>query len=285
MWEQKMGKGGKKMRNTGELKGYAEYLFRRELAEGTIDIYVREARKLIVFLGKRQISKEEMIRYKGDLVKRKIRTSTRNLYIVAANSYIKYLGYESCGVRTERIQKRHSLSNILSGEDAGKMLSTARREGREKYYYIMRTLCLTGMRIGELPFLTVEKLAKGRFTVENKGKARDIYLPDRLVEELYGYCGTMGIMSGTVFLGKKGKPIHRTSVYKAFIKLAAESGVPCEKAHPHSFRHLFAMTYMKQYGNLTELADILGHSSLETTRIYTLTTAEEKRRRLNELEF
>lgn len=268
-----------------KLKQYAEYLYQKELAEGTIDIYIREARKLLVFLNGRQITKEEMIEYKKYLIKREIGISTRNLCIVAANSYLKYLGSDSCCVKTERIQKRQSLSNILCGEDIRKMLLAAKREGREKYYYIIRTLLLTGMRIGELSHLMVEVMARGKFTVENKGKAREIYLPDCLLEELQGYCNARGIVSGTVFLGKQGHPIHRSSVNKALTKLAEEAGVPREKVYPHSFRRFFALTYMKQYGDLTELADILGHSSLETTRIYTLTTAEEKRKRLNGLEF
>lgn len=268
-----------------KLKRYREYLYQKELAEGTIDIYMREARRLLAFLDGRQITKEGMIEYKKYLMKRKIRVSTRNLCIVAANSYLKYLGRDECRVRTERIQRRQSLSNILSGEDIRKMLFAAKREGREKYYYIIRTLSLTGMRIGELACLTVEVMVRGRFTVENKGKVREIYLPDGLVEELHGYCNAKGITSGTVFLGRQGHPIHRSSVNKAFVKLAEEAGVPRERVYPHSIRHLFAVTYMKQYGDLTELADILGHSSLETTRIYTLTTAEEKRKRLNELKF
>lgn len=273
------------MRNEKKLKKYTEYLYQKELAEGTIDIYVREAQKLLAFLDGRQITKEEMIRYKRCLIKRKIGVSTRNLCIVAVNSYLKYMGCDDCRIKTERIQRRHSLSNILSGEDVRKMLFTARREGQEKYYYIIRTLSMTGMRIGELSCLTVEVLVRGKFTVENKGKAREIYLPDRLVQELQDYCSSRGIFSGTVFLGKQGKPIHRSSVNKAFVKLAKEAGVARERAYPHSFRHLFAITYMRQYGDLTELADILGHSSLETTRIYTLTTVEEKRKRLNELMF
>lgn len=273
------------MKNTGELKKYAEYLFRREISKGTIDIYLREAQKLLVFLEGRGITKENMINYKKYLMRRKIGVNTRNLYIVAANSYLKYMGCETCCVRTEKIQKRHSLSNVLNGKDAGKMMLAARKKGQEKYYFIMRTLSLTGMRVSELSYLTIEELEQGKFTVKNKGKIREIYLPDQLVKELYGYCRTAGIMSGTVFLGKNGNPIHRISVYKALMKLAEDAGVPRERAHPHSFRHLFAITYMRQYGNLTELADILGHSSLETTRIYTLTTVEEKRRRLSELKF
>lgn len=273
------------MRKEKKLKRYTEYLYQKELAEGTITIYVREAQKLLVFLSGKEITKEEMIGYKRCLIKRKIRVSTRNLCIVAVNSYLKYLGCDDCRLKTERIQRRNSLSNILSGEDVRKMLLAARRKGEEKYYYIIRTLSLTGMRIGELSYLTAEVLIRGKFTVENKGKAREIYLPDCLVQELHGYCIARGIISGTVFLGKQGNPIHRTSVNKAFVKLAKDAGVPRERAYPHSLRHLFAITYMKQYGDLTELADILGHSSLETTRIYTLTTAEEKRKRLNELEF
>ena len=165
------------------------------------------------------------------------------------------------------------------------MLSCATPSGREKYYYIIRVMVFTGIRVSEFSSLTVEVLPLGRFAVGNKGKTRDIYLPDRLVSELTEYCRTEQITSGVIFKGNRGKAIHRTSIYKMLIRLAGMAGIEKQKAHPHSFRHLFALTYMKQYADLTDLADLLGHSSLETTRIYTTTTAEEKRSRLNNLKF
>ena len=136
-----------------------------------------------------------------------------------------------------------------------------------------------------MAFLTVEALERGKFIVDNKGKIREVYIPNGLVQVLKIYCEKNAIQEGVIFCGKEQKPIGRNAIYKMFLYLADMAGVKKEKAHPHNFRHLFAVTYMKYYANLTELADILGHSSLETTRIYTTTTAEERRNKLEGLDF
>lgn len=247
------------MKELIKLERYAKYLFQKELCEGTRRIYIRQVALLLDFLDGRQITKEETIAYKKYLQGNNNKVTTRNVHIVAVNSYLKYIGCADCTIRMERIQKNCSPSNVISKEEYKKMLSCAKESGREKYYYIIQVLVLTGMRVSELSFLTVEVLPMGRFTVENKGKNREIYLSERLVGELYDYCGYAGIEAGNIFLGRERKPISRIAVYKMFIRLSEQAGVPKEKVHPHSFRHLFAVTYIKQYGNLTELADILGH--------------------------
>ena len=157
------------------------------------------------------------------------------------------------------------------------------QSGRKKHYLIMRTLALTGCRIGELEGVTTQALADGGYKIRNKGKIRDIYLPDKLVKELEDYCREKGIQKGYVFTGRKGKPITSNGVYRMMQKIADMTGVPLEKAHPHSLRHLFALTYIDTYNNIGELADILGHSSLEITRIYLSSSREEKRNKMNRL--
>jgi site-specific recombinase XerD len=147
----------------------------------------------------------------------------------------------------------------------------------------MRLLAGTGIRIGELEYVTVMAIVKGSCIVFNKEKYHQIYIPCTLQEELLKYCRKEKISSGPIFLGNRQTPVSRSGVWKMLKKLAEMVGVPEEKVHPHSFRHLFAKSYRKQYGDITELADILGHSSIEMTRIYTVTTVEEKRSRLNSL--
>lgn len=267
------------------LDQYAEYLFRNELSEGTISIYRRQAALLLEYLQGRPITKEGMLEYKKFLTQQRKKPATVNLYIVAVNSYLRYAGYQDCTIKTAKVQRNRCLENVISAEEYRKMSEYARESGRIKYYYIIRVLVFTGIRIGELASLTVEVLSLGKFTVENKGKLREVYLPPRLTSDLSAYCREQQIETGVIFRGKGQKPIGRTAVYKMFLHLADMTGVEKKKAHPHSFRHLFAITYMRQYADLTELADILGHSNLETTRIYTATTAEEKRRKLDGLEF
>lgn len=273
------------VKNTKDLKKYADYLFQKELSEGTIKIYVKQAELLLDYLKCREITKDEIIKYKKYLLAKERKITTTNLYIVAVNSYLKYAGYESCTIKTKKVQKNRCLENVIDMEEYQKILDYTLDSGRIKYYYIMRVLAFTGIRISELSFLTVEAIYAGKFTVANKGKIREVYLPEMLINELKAYCKKEGIASGVVFYGTAQKPISRIAVYKMFTQLADKAGVKKEKAHPHSFRHLFAVTYMGKYSNLPELADILGHSSLETTRIYTATSAEERRRKLNGLNF
>lgn len=271
------------MKYVKELKKYTEYLQQKELAESTIKIYQKQAGNFLDFLDGLEITKKQTIDYKQQLLKKYDRVSTRNLYLTALNSYLKYAGCADCVVKLQKQQRRQCPENILSIREYERLLSWALESGREKYYCIMRTLALTGIRISELSDCTVEALEKGRFTVYNKGRSREIYLPDKLVDELKRYCFKENIREGAVFLGRKKKPIGRVAVYKMLTGMAEYIGISKEKAHPHSFRHLFAVVYMQQYSNLFELADMLGHASLETTRIYTATTAEEKRRKINGL--
>ncbi|MBD5519903.1 MAG: tyrosine-type recombinase/integrase [Lachnospiraceae bacterium] len=272
------------MTNAEDLEKYADYLSERELAVQTRQIYLKQAENFLDFLDGRAVTRKEAIDYKQSLLEQNNKIATNNLYIVALNSYLKYKGHDDFCIKTRKIQRRQCPDNIISLNEYKEMLMCAKESGRDKYYCIMRTLALTGIRVSELSGCTVEALETGKFIICNKGKSREIYLPEKLVTELSAYCMQEGIIKGVIFLGNTGKAISRTAVYKMFIQLADYVGVPKKKAHPHSFRHLFAVTYMQKYSNLFELADLLGHSSLETTRIYTMTTAEEKRRKINKLE-
>ena len=255
-----------------KIKKYETYLRSQELAEGTIKIYVRFAKQIEKFIQKAGASKQTVLDFKQELKERRVSPATFNLAIISVNKYLKFSGYGECVVKTQKIQKRRSLENVISADEYRKMLQAAQKGRRRKYYYIMKTLAATGIRVSELQYFTVEILQKKKIVVNNKGKTREIYLPDGLIQELEEYCASAKIKSGVIFKGSTEKPIGRASVYKA-----------TEKVSPHRFRHLIAVTYKNRYGNLTELADNLGHSNLETTRIYTLSTAEEKRNRMDHL--
>ena len=180
-------------------------------------------------------------------------------------------------------EKNAVWKNVISRKEYQELLNYAKSSGRKKYYYIMRTLALTGIRVSELQYITVETLETGRVQVYNKGKIRDVYLPDVLIRELKKFCREEKENDGIIFRGRGGDPINRITVYKMIAYLGDMVGIKKEKVHPHSFRHFFAISYMERYGNLAELADLLGHTSIETTRIYTTSTVEEKRRKLNNL--
>ena len=265
------------------LEEYVEYLCSEELSERTVKLYYRQAQLFIDFLQDRPITKNELLAYKAFLKQKLKKATSINLYIIAVNKFLKFIGMKECTIKLENIQRRQCCDNIMNVEEYRRLLHFAHKTGNIKYYCIMKTLALTGIRISELCGCTVEALQQGKFTIKSKGKIRDIYLPDKLIVDLLNYCYYENIKTGVIFKGNRNTPITCTAVYKMLIRLADINGVPREKVHPHSFRHLFAVTYMQQYSNIFELADILGHSSVETTRIYTKTTVSEKRKKMNGL--
>lgn len=219
------------MNRRKERKNYEEYLRQRELSERTIQIYLLQVERFWAYLKERPITKKETVAYKAYMKEKGWKVSTINLYIVAINSYLNYAGYKECVVKTEKVQRRQCPDNVISDIEYKKILSVAKQTGNEKYYYIMRTLALTGIRIGELSGCSVESLENGKFTVCNKRKTREVYLPNKLVEELQKYCYKEGICAGPIFLGSNGAAINRVTVYKMLVSLAEKAGVPKEKAH------------------------------------------------------
>lgn len=274
---------GRTMDTKEKMDRYACYLIQKELAGNTRTVYLRQAKLFLEYVDGREITKEDTMAYKQKLIAGGKSPASINLYITALNCYLKYEGMEGCYIKTVRFRKNQCPDNIISAEEYQRMLLCARQCGYQKYYCIMRTLAVTGIRISELSGCTVEALHQGKLVICSKGRLREVYLPEKLVSELEGYCAEERIASGAVFLGNRNSPISRNAVYKMLVHMADMEEIPRQKVHPHSFRHLFAVTYMKQYADLPELADIMGHASLETTRIYTRNTSDERRKRMNEL--
>lgn len=263
--------------------GFESWMSRQQMSQNTIAVYRHAAVCLEEYLNGKEPSKDIMSEYQKYLLMN-YKPNSVNLYLLACRRYLIYCGYMPENVpKVVKVQKVQSIDNILTIKEYKIMLDYAKKNYRWKDYLIMRTLACTGIRIGELSYITTDVLTVGKVRVYNKRKYREIYLPDKLVSELQDYCQEMGLVSGSVFLGRKGTSINRRSVWEMMQKLAISCGIDKNKAHPHSFRHLFAKVYMEQYGNITELADILGHSSIETTRRYTMSTVEEKRDKLEKL--
>ncbi|MGN0432467.1 MAG: tyrosine-type recombinase/integrase [Lachnospiraceae bacterium] len=264
------------------LSGYQKELECRKLAKSTISIYLRVAERFEEFTEKRCINQETIGAY-VDKLKRTYRVGTVNLYVIALNVYLKYLGKEELRIKQEHVTQRHSLENVMGVEEYRRLLNYEAANTSSKYYLLIRTLAQTGIRVGELQFITAERLGNGYICIYNKGRAREIYLPSPLLEELRQYCKEQQIVSGAVFRGNTGKPISRVAVWQTLQKDAEKLQISKDKAHPHSLRHMFAKCYMDKYGNLSELADILGHSNVEITRRYTMSSVEEKRKRMEKL--
>lgn len=235
-----------------------------------------------------EVDKTLLIAFKQYLLEElHFRTNTINNYVISINKFLYWCGIQDCKVK--QLKKQHAASNseILSLADYKRLLRFAKRMHQEDTYLIMKILAMTGIRIEELSFFTVENVKTNYIKVRNKGKERSIIIRQDLAREIRQYCRDKGIKSGVIFFCKtKGKMMAKSTIWRRMQRIAGVARVGKNKVHAHSFRHLFAKMFLEEYnGSITELADILGHNSLETTRIYAKTTDEEKRRKLERIKF
>ncbi len=266
-----------------QLQEYERQMKQEELGRRTISKYLKDVQQWLA-ASEEEITKEGLICYK-ETMQQTYKASSLNSKIISINRYLRYLGYADLVLKTDRIQQANSLENVISKEQYERMLLYAKCHNKKKTYYIMKTIAQTGIRVSELEYITLEAVKEGTVVVKNKGKFRTIYLTEKLCEKLLDYCEENAIQSGVIFCGReKGKMITPEAVWKNLKYIAKKAGVPEKVVYPHSFRHLFAKEYMRIYSDMFELADILGHSRLETTRIYTKSTSLEKRMRMSNMQ-
>lgn len=256
-----------------------------ELAQSTRKKYIHDVRRFLHFCPKNTVIKKHyVISYKQHL-SQTLKVASINSNLVAINKFLKWAELSHLTVKTLKTQRRRFLDNSLSRNEYHKLLHTCLTAGQERNYLLLRTLAATGIRISELGFISVESAKTGAAEVRCKGKTRRILLPNELSQQLLKYCLRNGLSSGIIFCGNStSRALHPSGVWKIVKELAKKAGVPTVKVYPHSFRHLFAKTYMAEIGNIFELAELLGHSSLETTRIYAFTSDTERRISLNRLQ-
>ena len=201
------------------------------------------------------------------------------------NSFFVFLERHDCRVKTLKIQKQifAPLERELTRAEYERLLSTAQTLHKQRLYLLMQTVCSTGIRISELHFITVSALYRETAEIRCKGKIRQVFLPKKLCRILLRYAKEQNIRSGPVFVTRGGKPLDRSNVWSEMKKLCEHAGVSKEKVFPHNLRHLFARTYYAQQKDIVRLADVLGHSNINTTRIYTMETGEEHRKQLEKL--
>lgn len=260
----------------------------QEKAENTLKKYRCNIQGFIDYLEPgRQITKDTTLAYKAHLMENGYKTSTVNNYIVSINKYLKWAGCKDLIVKVVKQQNKNCLEDVLSPADFKRLLRKAKEAGRMDIYYIMKVLAYTGIRISELEYFTVDNIQSNYINVNNKGKERVIVIRQDLARELRKYCRENKIKSGYIFPGQDPeKMISESTIWRQMKKIGGNARVKLDKVHAHSFRHLFAKVFLTEYdGNITELADILGHNSLETTRIYTRTTAQEKRQKMEKMRF
>lgn len=260
---------------------YAEYLREKDLSAATIRKYLGDVEAFFVFSKNRTLSKALVLEYKNKLLEDHKPTSV-NSYLISLNGYFKWRGYDELRVKLIKIQKLFFIENEFSLNNYRSMLEICRASPYEyKWYLIMRCLGMLGIRVGELKFINVRAVSDGFAKICFKSKVRTIIIPEELVQLLAEYCTDKKISSGCIFTDKKGvKPIDTSVVWRNLKRIAKKAGVGKASVYPHNFRHLFARTYLEHFNNITELADILGHSSIDTTRLYTTLSKEQQQRKI-----
>lgn len=290
----------------GALEGLIdEYLLEERLnekAKKTLEHYEHVIRLFVASTQSEEVTKEDIMIFKNKLLE-KYKPATISNYITIVNKFIKYVEIvENTGecdmddlrkhkskmtVKNIKVQQKASLEEVLEPEDFKRMLRVAKKHGEMEMYLIMKIFAYTGIRVEELKKFTVEALKTNYIEVNNKGKIRNIILRQDIRKELIDYCKNRGITEGYIFPGRvPGKMLHETTIWKRLKKIAGMCrGIKKSKVHAHSFRHLFAIKFMEEGGDIGELADILGHSSINTTRIYTRTTDYMKRKKLEKMKY
>ncbi|EHI59015.1 tyrosine-type recombinase/integrase [Hungatella hathewayi] len=269
------------------LKQYGQYLKEEERSRATVEKYVRDVRKFEDYLhrcGGEGLDKESVLEYKQYL-REHYKTTSVNSMLAAVNSFLEYIDRGECKVKLLKIQRVQfsDKEKELTEKDYARLVHTAERKGDIRMSMLLQTIGSTGIRISELPFITVESLETGRADIYNKGKSRIALLPAELVKILKSYCRKVGIRSGSIFITRNGKLMDRSNISKRMKLLGREAGVDTSKVFPHNFRHLFARIFYSIEKDVVRLMDLLGHSSINTTRIYTMSTEEQPRRQMSRM--
>ena len=265
-----------------ELNQFKEHLQIQEKSDATVEKYLRDAAAFLRFAGDRELSQEVAVEYKKQLQQYYTLRSVNSM-LASINSYFSFLGREDCRLRNLRCQQQIYCpeENELTKQEYIRLLRAAR--SNRKLYLILQTICATGIRVSELPYFTVEALHAGSITVRCKSKSRTVLVPGKLKSQLLAYGKEMGIVSGPVFVSREGKPVNRSQIWRQMKQLCRAAMVSRSKVFPHNLRKLFAKTFYAMEKDIAKLADLLGHSSINTTRIYIMSTGTDHLRKMERL--
>ncbi len=266
------------------LDSYYSHLINEEKSPATLEKYMHDITEFSEYLAGREFDKSDVLSYK-EKMSGKYAVSSVNSVISSLNSFFGYCEWYELKVKTIKIQRQIFASGEreLSKNEYERLLSVAKSRKNERLYFLMQTICSTGIRVSELRHITVEAVQRGQADIRCKGKHRTVFLPDALCRMLKRYIVEHKIKSGAVFITKNGNPLDRSNIWSDMKKLCSMAGVSDKKVFPHNLRHLFARTYYTVQKDIVRLADILGHSSVNTTRIYTMETGEIHRRQIQSL--
>ena len=270
---------------TAELtESFKKYLLNEEKSAATVEKYIRDVTAFANYIEEKDITKEVCLEYKRKLTEAYAPKSVNSI-LSSVNKFFEFAGWFDVKVKLLKIQKQIFLNKDkeLTKDEYERLLRAAKNKKNERLYYLMQTICSTGIRVSELRFITVEAVKERQATISCKGKMRVVILPKQLCKMLKGYVKRRGIKEGAVFVTRSGKPLDRSNIWSDMKKLCKSAGVSKEKVFPHNLRHLFARTYYSLQKDIVRLADILGHTSVNTTRIYTMETGEVHREQLQKL--
>ena len=267
-----------------KMQEFESHLRNEERSAATIEKYMRDVRFFAVFVGETEINKQTVLDYKGRLGET-YAVSSANSMIAAMNCFLRFCGWHDLCVKQFKMQREVYCSEEkeLTRAEYIRLLEAANAKHNERLNLIIQTICGTGIRVSELQYITVEALHNGEAIVNCKGKNRRVFIVPELKKKLLRYVKEQGISTGTVFVTRGGNPVSRHSIWKDMKELCEQANVSPSKVFPHNLRHLFARTFYGIEKDIAKLADILGHASINTTRIYIVTTGAEHKRKMEHM--
>ena len=266
------------------IAAYGRYLRQEERGSATIERYLRDAGAFARWLNGRTVSKEAVADWKENLLSLHYAPTTINTALAALNGLFRFLGWD-CRAKFLKVQRRifRDAAKELTRKEYDRLVATARERGQHRLALLMETICATGIRVSEVKYITVDAAQNGRAEISLKGKLREILLPEKLCRKLLKYAKKQKTASGEIFLTRNGRGLSRKQIWAEMKALCVKAGVEPSKVFPHNLRHLFARAFYKACKDVAKLADVLGHSSVETTRIYLISTGAEHARQLERL--
>lgn len=267
-----------------EIEKFRNYLREEEKSENTMEKYIRDVTAFSTFCDG-TITKDTVIAYKQNLIDSGYAVRSIKSMLASINSLFSFLGWYELRVKSLKVQQQVFCpeEKEMTKAEYERLCRTAERKQNERLCLILQTICGTGIRVSELQFITVEAVRKGEATVSLKGKTRSIFIVRDLQKKLLRYISEQHIMTGAIFITRTGKPMSRTNIWREMKSLCIEAEVNPEKVFPHNLRHLFARVFYGIEKDIAKLADILGHSSINTTRIYIISTGTEHRQRMERM--
>lgn len=268
------------------VKSFKKYLREEEKSENTIEKYLRDVQAFVTYLGGSEVTKEVVVFYKNKLLSESYAVRSINSMIASLNSLFSFLNWTDCRVKSIKLQRQIYCpeEKELTKSEYMRLVNTAKQKGNERLNLILQTICGTGIRVSELKFMTVEAVRCGEAIVSLKGKTRTVFLVKELQKKLLRYAAKQEIKSGAIFITRTGRPMSRTNIWREMKSLCEQANVNPNKVFPHNLRHLFARVFYGIEKDIAKLADILGNSSINTTRIYIISTGDEHRRRMENMQ-